>query len=116
MARPGKVDAYVVFYSPLSEPNGWVRSELWREAADIPGVQTIEDRAGVEIRRFGASTSGQTLLYDSGGGLVFNGGITASRGHLGANEGRDSIVAWMDGGEAPRIPLPVFGCSLLGTD
>ncbi len=116
MARPGKVDAYVVFYSPLSEPNGWVRSELWREAADITGVQTIEDRAGVEIRRFGASTSGQTLLYDSGGGLVFNGGITASRGHLGANEGRDSIVAWIDGGEAPRTPLPVFGCSLLGTD
>src|SRR5207244_3426685 len=116
MARHPKVDAYVLFYAPESEANGWVRTDLWRDAARIPGVRIVEDRAGVEIRRFGASTSGQALLYDSRGKLLFNGGITSSRGHSGPNDGRESIVSWIEGDTAPRSRTPVFGCSLLGGD
>src|SRR5712692_5114154 len=88
-----KLAAYVVFYSPRSKGNDWARSGLWRDAASIPGVKPIEDLDGREALRFGASTSGQTLLYDVSGRLLFSGGITSARGHAGANDGRDAVVA-----------------------
>ncbi|MGA2600220.1 MAG: hypothetical protein ABSH09_24905, partial [Bryobacteraceae bacterium] len=117
MARcRGKLDAHVLFFAPRQEGSSWVRSDLWRDAAAIPGVQNIEDREGLEIRRFGASTSGQTLLYDAAGRLAFNGGITAARGHLGGNDGLDAVISIVESGIAQRHAAPVFGCSLLGEE
>lgn len=117
MARnQGKVDAYVFFYAPRTQDVDWAKTDLWQSAAAIPGVKAIEDDDGVATRRFGASTSGQTLLYDRSGRLLFNGGITASRGHSGDNDGRDSITALLEGGTAHRNTTPVFGCSLLGPE
>jgi len=34
------------------------------------------------------------MLYDKLGQLVFNGGITSSRGHEGDNEGQDAIIVF----------------------
>jgi hypothetical protein len=112
----GSVDAYVYFYAPESQGAGWARSELWRDAAAIPGVHPIEDADGREIRKFGASTSGQVLLYDTSGRLQFNGGITASRGQAGDNDGRDAVAALLQSGNAARHTASVFGCSLLGEE
>ena len=109
----GSVSAYVYFYAPRSEGSGWVRSQLWRDAAAIPGVHAVDDTDGREIRRFGASTSGQVLLYDSSGRLQFNGGITASRGHSGDNDGRDAVASLLESGNARLHTTSVFGCSLL---
>jgi hypothetical protein len=108
------VNAYVLFYAPQSMGEAWTRSDLWKDAAAIPGVHAIEDHDGLEVRRFGASTSGQTLLYDTNGHLVFNGGITAARGHLGANDGMDAVESMLEHGSAKHHTAPVFGCSLLG--
>jgi hypothetical protein len=114
MARSqGSVDAYVYFYAPRSEGSGWVRSPLWRDAAAIPRVHAIEDAEGGELRKFGASTSGQVLLYDAAGQLQFNGGITASRGHAGDNDGRDAVSALLQSGRTTLHATSVFGCSLL---
>ncbi|HXB74671.1 MAG TPA: hypothetical protein VNY05_40930 [Candidatus Acidoferrales bacterium] len=107
-----KVEVGVWFYAPAQEPGNWWKTELWRSAAAIPGVRVFEDRDGIEARRFGASTSGQVLLYDSGGHLVFNGGITALRGHSGDNDGRNAIVSLVHGEIPMRQATPVFGCSL----
>ena len=112
----GSVDAYVYFYAPESRGAGWVRSELWRDAAAIPGVHPIEDIDGGEIRKFGAATSGQVLLYDASGRLQFNGGITASRGHAGDNDGRDAVASLLQSGRARLHTAFVFGCSLLGEE
>jgi hypothetical protein len=112
----GKLDAYVLFYAPRSEGSGWARSDLWRDAATIPGVRPIEDQDGADLRRFGVSTSGQTLLYDSLGHLIFNGGITAARGHAGPNDGLDAIVSLIESGTSQYHTTPVFGCSLLGAE
>ena len=109
-----KVDVSVFFYSPPAEASGWAMTDLWRSATAIPGVRAIEDPGGLAARRFGASTSGQALLYDPGGRLLFSGGITASRGHSGDNEGRDAILALLGGEAVRRNTTPVFGCSLLG--
>jgi hypothetical protein len=45
-----------------------------------PAQRARADAEGVEMHRFGALTSGQTLVYDAAGRLLFSGGITASRG------------------------------------
>ena len=81
-------------------------------AAGLPGVQIHQDAEGTEARRFGAETSGHTVLYDPNGWLLFRGGITAGRGHEGDNIGGDSIVALVTGAAAAAQHTPVYGCRL----
>jgi hypothetical protein len=76
----------------------------------------IDDPDGAETRRFGAATSGETLLYSPAGKLLFRGGITASRGHSGDNYGRDAIVALVNKPSRRFSNTPVFGCSLLSKE
>jgi len=102
MARAAnRLRCVVVFSIPPGRPEAWGHSELWRTAARIPGVERLADRDGVEARRFGTITSGQALLYDREGRLVFSGGITPGRGHAGDNAGRDAIVAFALGEQRP---------------
>lgn len=115
MART-HVNANVLFYAPQDEPTTWAKTDLWETAQKIPGVTVIEDRGNNIARSFGVFTSGQTLVYDANGRLIFNGGITASRGHSGDNYGRDAIIALLQEHPAQGTTLPVtspvFGCSL----
>ncbi|HUR27368.1 MAG TPA: hypothetical protein VM509_04225 [Planctomycetota bacterium] len=84
-----------------------------REAIErIPGVEILPDRDGAIARRFGVATSGQTLLYAPDGRLVFQGGITAARGHSGDNAGAASIVANVLGRSPGSASAPVYGCCL----
>ncbi|HKX29311.1 MAG TPA: RedB protein [Blastocatellia bacterium] len=112
----GRLEARVLFYHPPDFSSEWVESDLWRSAAAIPGVTVAHDPNGVEARRFHAATSGQVLLYDAGGRLLFEGGITASRGHHGDNLGSRSITSLLLGGAAEATRTPVFGCSLFASD
>jgi len=59
------------------------------------------------------TTSGHVVLYDADGKLVFNGGITSSRGHSGDNAGRAAITKLVHHESAAVPEAPVFGCSLL---
>lgn len=63
------------------------------------------------------------MVYDRRGRLLFNGGITAARGHFGDNPGVDSIRALIDIHVAAGLGRPVvhqdqavqtavFGCPL----
>jgi hypothetical protein len=114
----GQLDAQVFFYRPASEAESWTNSDLWRTANAIPGVRVFEDREAAVAKSFGTFTSGQTLLYDSNGILVFKGGITAYRGHSGDNQGRSLVAALLRGEVSANVSLPlvvpVFGCSLRG--
>ena len=115
MTRAQKnLSARVLFYQPKSESVEWVRTDLWRSAAAIPGVEVLVDPENAIAARFGAFTSGQTLLFDRDGRLMFRGGITASRGHSGDNPGRDVVLALLQGPKAPLQATPDFGCSLRG--
>jgi hypothetical protein len=103
---------YVLFMAPGSFAKGWENTDLWRMAADLPGVTIVRDDDGREARHFGAATSGQTLLYDAHGELVFSGGITGARAHPGDNAGRQSLVALLNREPAARSGTSVFGCPL----
>ena len=109
-----RVHTTVFFYVPADSFEDWAHTDLWKSAAAIPTVRVLPDRDAAAARRFGARTSGQTLLYDSKRRLIFSGGITAARGHSGDNDGMDAIVSFLLGGRPRRRTTPVFGCALYG--
>jgi len=114
MARCGsQVKAFVFFLQPESAGDDWRHTDLWRSAEAIPGVKAIADDAAREARLFQAMTSGHVVLYDEHGTLLFSGGITASRGHVGDNAGSAAILQLLGHEDATKTVTPVFGCSLL---
>ena len=108
----GRLEAYVLFLKPEGLPGDWAWTDLWRSAAAIPGVTPIIDNGRYEARLFQATTSGQTVLYDHQGELIFSGGITASRGHFGDNAGKTAIIALMNTKFPNLKETDVFGCPL----
>jgi hypothetical protein len=101
-------------YDGPRQPSG-----LWTRAAALPGAVVSWDE-GREAQLFGARTSGTVLLYDRNGSLLFEGGITGSRGHVGSNYGLLRLNRALRTGEIlsePEIkkqPFLIFGCSLFG--
>ena len=92
----------VLFLKPEDVPDEWEQTDLWRTVASIPGAVPLRDDGGREAARFGAVTSGFTILYAADGKLLFSGGITASRGHEGDSFGRRRISALLRTGSADR--------------
>lgn len=94
------------------------------------GWNLVLDDDGVEAKTFGATTSGECMLFGPTGRLLFAGGITASRGHLGDNPGLELLSGTIQqiGKEPPlasqlptmpqlakkltRSEFPTFGCPL----
>ena len=115
-----RVDAWVLFLKPKGTAAGWEKTDLRTRAAEIPGVHVLDDEDGREAALFGASTSGQALLYDVTGRLRFVGGITIARGHEGDSLGQALIAAAVaDPHPAPDPSAPaqvgstaVYGCAL----
>ena len=108
----GLVNANVLFVKPWGFSEDWEKTDLWRSAASIPGVKVMTDERGVEAALFRSQTSGQAMLYDVQGRLVFSGGMTDSRGHSGDNAGRSAILSLLTTGTAINKEAPVFGCPL----
>lgn len=71
------------------------------------------DFDGAEAKLFGAETSGQTYLYNKYGQIVFYGGITPSRSHMGDNRGSETIKYWLTTNSILLNNTSTFGCSLM---
>ncbi|HEX4149509.1 MAG TPA: hypothetical protein VHY20_10995 [Pirellulales bacterium] len=111
MARiPAAGRAFCVVTYPASQERA--ESDLVNTAREIPRLQVTIDDSAEESARFGATASGTLLYYDAGGALQFAGGITASRGHEGANPGVDALLAAFGGERGGNTKTPVFGCGL----
>jgi hypothetical protein len=107
-----KLVAFVLFSKPGASTREVETSDLWKKAAMIPGVSVLHDGAGAGIEQFGGHVSGQTMLYDLKGRLIFSGGITSGRGHQGDNYGVEAIVHRVRGDAETPAHTPVFGCAL----
>jgi hypothetical protein len=73
------------------------------------------DEGGVEARGFAARASGDVLLYSPAGKLLFQGGITGSRGHEGDNYGLSrlaDLLAVPAAESAIPVTSRIFGCEL----
>lgn len=109
---------HVVFVLPPegaaanADLQAWTESGLWQRAERIPGVRVHPDPGGQEARRFRGTTSGEVALYDVDGQLVFQGGLTASRGHWGDSRGGAAVLEHVLGGVSPIERAPAFGCPL----
>ena len=91
----------------------WKPGDTWSRASKVANASPQWDQNGNEAKLFGARTSGLVLLYDAHGLLLFDGGITASRGHAGGNFGADRLAAALDSGHpSEEPPSRVFGCAL----
>ncbi len=110
-----RLDVHVVFYADSGLGDGQDRGALWEQAQSIPHARVWSDPGGALAERFGARTSGQTLVYAPDGELVFRGGITGSRGHAGDNHGKSAVLDLVGGGEPVPDRTAVFGCALSST-
>lgn len=113
LTRCGRLVAvHVLFIQPKGTSVDWTETALRKSAEAIPGIDVQLDPDGSEARRFGAESSGYLVLYSPEGKLLFNGGITAARGHGGDNAGENVVVALLNGENVELKNTPVFGCSL----
>lgn len=114
-ARIGDLARIEVFvYSDPNADEAWTKSGIWDRAARIPGIEVLADVDGSKARALGVATSGETLLYAPDGRLLYQGGITSARGHVGDNAGVAFIVDAVHGRRTEPMRQPVFGCSLFG--
>jgi hypothetical protein len=108
-----KVTPWIVFFEPHRAADDWHTTDQWQSAVNIPGAHVLDDPGGESASRFHAVTSGQVLLYNPRGELVFRGGITGARGHAGDNAGANAVCAYLLRGALPVDETPVFGCPLV---
>ncbi len=111
----GALKARVYVDLPAGMAAGWERTDLWRAADAIPGVEVVTDIEGRSARAFDAQVSGETQVYGPDGHLVFSGGITPARGHEGDSDGRRAILAHLSHAATDARHAPVFGCYLFGS-
>ena len=108
----GRVFAFVLFSKPGANEAEIRNAALWQKAAAIPDVRVAFDNQAAEASQFDAEVSGQTMLYNPQGDLVFSGGLTSTRGNQGANEGADAIIRIVRSGATQLHGAPLFGCAL----
>lgn len=111
-----RLSVIIVFVTPKSASSSLANMGLWSSAQLIPGAQVILDQGALEADHFGAQTSGQVLLYDPQGQLIFSGGITRGRGRIGNNLGRNTIISFINNHQLTTQSAPVFGCVLIDTE
>jgi len=110
---PKGATTWVVFFRPSATSDGWEETDLWRTADSIPGVHVVRDVDGQLAGRFHVHTSGETLLYDAAGDLLFSGGITLACGHSGDNAGASAVTSYLAGHSPGYCQTPVFGCPIV---
>ena len=72
----------------------------------------LVDADGALARRFGAATSGEIILYSADGRLLFQGGITAERAHVGDSVTANALRNALLKGTLQAGRASVFGCSI----
>ena len=109
-----ELNATVVMFHSAGDVDG-SRSATWASAHQIPGVEVRADLDGTLAKQCGAQTSGQVFLYDQSGILLFDGGITGARGHVGDNNSLDTLTTIVSQERSSPTALartPVFGCPI----
>jgi hypothetical protein len=103
---------HVVLVRPDDTPAGFEHGAIAERARAIPDADVVVDAGGVEASRFGAMTSGATVLYAADGALLFAGGLTTARGHEGEGPSTHAILAAVRAPSAHLAEAPTFGCSI----
>lgn len=111
----GHVSARILFYAPESESQDWHQTDMWKTAMEIEGTSISADTNGKEATIFDVHVSGQTFLFDQQGELLFQGGLTVSRGHEGLSSGRMAVESLALSRPSAITSHAVYGCSLFSS-
>jgi hypothetical protein len=113
-----RAQLHVVFIRPPGTEPGFEEGVLAERARAIPNARVLVDDGGHEAERFGARTSGATVLYLRTGKLAFSGGITSARGHEGTSPAHSRILAAVERDAAATVlaRTPTFGCELMNPE
>jgi len=112
LERCSKINAEIYFFIPSNGSSHWRDSRVWRDAERLARCTVFADADGAQALKMGAHTSGQVFLFDSANRLVFQGGVTQGRGHVGFNAGTEAILEIAAGKEPITDASRVFGCAL----
>ena len=111
------INVTIYMSGPAASTPEWRRSTNARVALTEQGLGLAHDPHGTTAHRYGALTSGHTVVYDAKGTLVFQGGLTAARGAVGPSSGWKALDDILNGRPPETHSTPVFGCSLFnGSD
>jgi hypothetical protein len=111
-----ELDAIIFFVAPSGAPDGWQHTRLWDDAQALPRTKVLVDHHGAEARRFGAKTSGHTLLFDGQHQCRFSGGLVGVGGHVDSSSGRRAVFDILTTGASSIQRTPVFGCQLVSEE
>ncbi len=109
----GRFAVDIALLVPAGVHADWRQGPVWDGARRIPGANVTADFGGIEAQRFGAETSGHVEVFDTSGALLYGGGITVARGHMGDNLGQRRVWEAITTGRPARPDGRVFGCSLV---
>ena len=118
LARAGEQPTiYALIFEPATEDDtdpdeSFARTQIRARLSELPGVVMVRDPGSEIASRFGAMTSGHTIVYDADGSLQFSGGLTPTRAHEGPNTGSASLIELLNGGPVIASDAPVYGCPL----
>lgn len=112
---PSSKQLALVYYRPSNSSASWEADYLNSEISLFRHAEIVDDVAGIEASRFGATTSGHVVLVGADNSIEFSGGITAGRGHEGDNPAKSALVHILGTHSRwhGRTQFPVYGCSLL---
>lgn len=103
--------ALVVYHSGAMEKAGLMQGftpQHWLHR----DFHVVMDEKGSLSRLFGAETSGEVVLYGRNGQLLFQGGVTPERAHVGASKGRDALEQALYRENRQSGMTRVFGCPI----
>lgn len=94
------------------ESERFARTAISGSLSRLPDVELVPDPGSEIAACFGALTSGHALLYSPQGELLFSGGLTPTRAHVGPNTGSAALGALLAGDTPISSRAPVYGCPL----
>ena len=109
------VRLFAFAYHPKSKDSSWINTPVTRQLAKI-GFETTPDPGATVCQRFGVFTSGHVLAYNKSGKLVFNGGVTTSRGHEGTGVPMSELISSINQPTKQTAVWPVFGCPIVKSE
>ena len=120
LVRQSSARWYAVVREPeepdAGEAAAWRGGRVLAALDGLPEVRQVRDAGARLAGVFGAETSGLLAVYGPDGTLRYRGGLTGSRGHIGANPARSRAQDALVERQAAASTAPVFGCSLDGSE
>ncbi len=104
---------YILLYRPSVLPPDWSEGGVLPSLAAGLNAHLAQDTDGRYAAALGASTSGEVILYSRNDDLLFQGGVTALRGHEGPSAGADRLEAALQHQTPLLQAVSVFGCPIL---